>query len=350
MGVIPDDIKSGLQNLAKASKKDVKILVNELKEIIASDETIKAMPPEQEEFKIRYAWAVLCRRHTASGQTSQVYIKALSKPRYGKTKAGKGRLDLFAMVKRVTKDADENDIIGEVELGAGTLWEKAAEAAQKISKDKVYKVSLKTIEAKSQVSETLITGLELSANDAVFVETTETTFPSNKEFYTSFIEPKEKDIKIDLDELDLHRKTSRIDIRVFKAMIVDYRVGVSAVSNREYGQYIVTDDSLLGGGLMGEDKENEKPGKPGDFMFYLDPADVEMEKGVVMKYVGTVNYNKNKDKDGWDFFFAIPVGTAVKRKIETKPVEKETEDVDLNELEEPNVQDVVETTDDDFAV
>ena len=350
MGVIPDDIKSGLQNLAKTKKMEVKILVNELKEIIASDETIKVMPPEQEEFKIRYAWALLCRSYTGSGQVSPVYIKAFSKPRYGKTKAGKGRLDLFAMVRRVTKDADENEVIGEIELGAGTLWEKAAEAAAKISKDKVYKVSLKTVDAKAQVGETLITGVELSANDATFIETTETAFPSNKEFYTSYIEPKEKDIKIDLDELDLHRKTSRIDIRVFKAMIIDYRVGVSAVTNREYGQYIVTDDSLLGGGLVEENKENAKPGNPGNFMFYLDPADVEMEKGVVMKYVGTVNYNKNKDRDGWDFFFAIPVGTAVKRKIEVKQEEKETESVDVDALEEETVETIPTATDTDFSV
>ena len=61
MGAIPDDIKEGLQNLSKSKKIEVKILVNELKEIIANDETIKTMPPEQEEFKIRYAWALLSR-------------------------------------------------------------------------------------------------------------------------------------------------------------------------------------------------------------------------------------------------------------------------------------------------
>ena len=154
-----------------------------------------------------------------------------------------------------------------------------------------------------------------------------------------------------MDELDLNRKTSRIDIRVFKAMIIDYRVGVSAVTNREYGQYIVTDDSLLGGGLVEDDKgKADKPGNPGNFMFYLDPSDVEMEKGVVMKFVGTVNYNKNKDKDGWDFFFAVPVGTAVKRKIEVKQVEKETESVDLDELEEEKVENIPTAVDTDFSV
>lgn len=342
MGLIPDDIKSGLQNLAKASKTDVKILVGELREIIGSDETIKAMPPEQEEFKIRYAWALLCRRHTASGQVAQVYIKALSKPRYNKTKAGKGRLDLFVMVRRTTKDENENVVIGEIELGAGTLWEKAAEAAQKISKDKVYKVSLTTREVKAQVNNSLIEGLELNANDATFVETTETTFPTNEDFYKSYIEPKEKDIKIDLDEMDLHNRTNRIDIRVMKAMIIDHRVGVSAVTNREFGQYVVTDDSMLGGG---------DEGKPGSYTFWIDPEDVEMEKGVTMKYVGTVNYDKANNKIRWDYFFGIPVGTAVKRKVEPKPVEKPTESVDPDALdEEENVQNIPTSVDDDFAV
>jgi len=339
MGAIPDDIKEGLQNLSKSKKIEVKILVNELKEIIANDETIKTMPPEQEEFKIRYAWALLCRRHTSGGQTGQLYIKALSKPRHGKTKAGKSRLDLFAMVKRITKDEDENEVIGDIELGAGTLWEKAADAAQKISKDKVYKVTLTTADLKTDV----MTGIKLGGNDATFVETTETTFPTNEDFYKTHIEPKEGDIKIDLDEMDLHARSNEIDIRVVKVMIIDHRVGVSATTQREYGQYVVTDNSLLG---AGDDK------KPGSVTVWLDPEEVEYEKGVMMKQVGSITYNKEKEKANWTYFFGIPVGTAVKRKVEQKPVEKETEDVDLDSLDEPVdvASDVPTTTDDDLAI
>lgn len=340
MGVIPDDIKSGLQNLAKASKVDVKVLVEELKEIIGSDDTIKAMPPEQEEFKIRYAWALLCRRHTAVGQVEQLYIRPLSKPRLGQTKAGKGRLDLFALVKRVSKDENENEIIGEWELGAGTLWEKAAEAAAKITKDKVYKVSLKATEVKAEQGDSLIKGVELTANDATFIETTETTFPSNEDFYKAYIEPKEKDIKIDLDEMDLHTRTNRIDIRVIKAMIIDHRVGVTS-TKQEFGQYVVTDDSMLGGG---------EDGKPGSYTFWIAPEDVIYEKGVVMKCVGAVNYDKPNDKHRWNYFFAIPIGTAVKRKVEQKPVEKPTESVDVDDLDGAKVEDIPSSSNNDFAV
>lgn len=338
MGIVPDDIKSGLTNLAKSSKVEVKVLVEELKEIIASDETIKSMPVEQEEFKIRYAWAVLCRRHTAVGQVEQLYVRPLSKPRFNTVKSGKGRLDLFALVRRITKDENDNDVIGEVELGAGTLWEKAAEAARKISSKKVYKVSLKATSQKAQVGDSLIEGVELNANDATFIETTETSFPSNEEFYKSFIEPKEKDLKIDLDEMDLHNHTNRLDLRILKGMIIEHRVGVTSTGS-EFGQYIVTDDSMLGGG---------DDGKAGSYTFWIAPEEVVYEKGVTMKFIGTVNYDKANNKIRWNYFFGVPVGVAVKRKVEQKPVEKPTEDVDIDTDEEP--KEIPSSSDDDFAV
>jgi len=64
MSIIPEDIKSGLARLAKASYSSVGDLTKELKEIMKTNETIKQMPDSQEEFKIRYAWALLCKRHS----------------------------------------------------------------------------------------------------------------------------------------------------------------------------------------------------------------------------------------------------------------------------------------------
>lgn len=342
MGLVPDDIKTGLQNLAKSSKVDTKVLVGELKEIIANDETIKAMAPEQEEFKIRYAWALLCRRHTAVGQVGQMYIKFLSKPTFGKIPSGKSISNVAALVKRITADDEEEGkvSVGEVELAAGTLWEGAADAIKKLSTDKVYKTALKATEVKIEKENLSMKGLELSANNANFVETTDTTFPTNEEFYKSFVEPKEKDLKIDLDEMDLNRRTKRIDIRVFKVMIIDYRVGTWA-DGTEYGQYVVTDDSMLGGGADGE---------PSNFLIRLPPEEVKYERGVVIKCVATVQHDKKNDRERLHYFFDIPVGTVVTRKIEAKPVEKESEDVDVDAIGDDDIEKAAKSDDDEFVV
>jgi len=342
MAEIPEDIKSGLKNLATSSKVEPKVLVEELKQIMANDDTIKAMPAEQAEFKIRYAWALLCRRHTMTGQTSQMFLRPFSKPRGGKTKAGKMRADVFAVIKRITNDDEGNPIPGKPELAAGTLWEKAGEAATKISTGKVYKVSLSTKEVKATPDggATTIEGIELGGNDATFIETTEVAMPTNEEFYKEYLEPKEKNLLIQLDEMDLHNRANRIDIRVIKAMIIDYRTGERA-DKTEYGQYVVTDDSMLGGG---------EGGKPGSYTFWIHPEDVIHEKGVTLKCVGAVNYDKNKNIARWDYFFSIPVGVGVKRKIESKQPEKKTETINPDELEDSEDDITKPKSDEDFAI
>lgn len=336
---IPEDIKSGLQNLATSSKVEPKVLIEELKQILANDETIKSMPPEQSEFRIRYAWALLCRRHTTTGGVSEMYLRLLSKPHMGKTKAGKPRADVFALIKKITKDEEGNPVAGLIELAGGTVWEKAAEVVNKISKEKVYKVSLSTKDVKITNSEgiTLFEGVELGGNDATFIEINGEKFPTNEEFYKEFIEPKEKDLKIDLNEMDMCNRKNRIDIRVIKAMIIDHRTGTKA-DGSEYGQYVVTDDSMLGGG---------EKGKPGNYTFWIAPEDVVFERGVTMKFIGAVNYDKANDVVRWDYFFGVPVGTAVKRKVEVKqqPQQKPTESVDVGDLD-----DVQATQEDEFAV
>lgn len=343
MADIPEDIKSGLKNLATGSKCEVKVLVEELKQIMANDETCKSMAPDQAEFKIRYAWALLCRRHTMTGQTNLMYLQPFSKPRGGKVKSGKWRADVFAKVKRITNDDEGNPVVGPIEMAAGTLWEKAAEAATKISTNKVYKVSLSTKEVKASPDggATTIEGLELGGNDATFIETTEVKLPSNEEFYKEFIEPKEKALTIQLDEMDLHHRANRVDIRVIKAMIIDYRTG-EKTDKTEYGQYVVTDDSMLGGG---------EKGKSGSYTYWIHPEDVIHEKGVTIKTVLAVNYDKTNNIARADYFFSVPVGVAVKRKLDIKPVEKKTESVNPDELDDDlsNIK-PKDSLDDDFAV
>jgi len=341
MAEIPEDIKSGLKSLATASKCDTKVLVEEMKQIMANDDTIKSMSPEQAEFKIRYAWALLCRRHTSTGKTQTMYLRPLSKPRGGKTKAGKTRADVFAVIKRVSNDDEGNPIPGQVELAAGTLWEKAGDAATKLSANKTYKTSLSVKEVKVTQGDVSFDGVELGGNDATFVETSEVPLPSNEEFFNGFFVPKEKALTIHLDEMDLNNRTNRVDIRVIKAMIIDYRTGEKA-DKSEYGQYVVTDDSMLGGG---------EKGKPGSYTFWIAPEDVIHEKGVTMKFVGAVNYDKANNIARWDYFFGVPIGVAVKRKLDIKPVEKKTESVNPDDLDD-DVDKIKpkESLDDDFAV
>jgi len=343
MADIPEDIKSGLKSLASRLKCEPKVLVEELKEIMANDETIKAMSPDQTEFKIRYAWALLCRRHTSVTQAAQMFLRPLSKPAGGKTKAGKPRADLFAIIKRITHDDEDNQIVGEIELGAGTLWEKAGEAACKLSTKKVYKVSLpvKEVKASPDGGVTVIQGVELGGNDASFIETTEVTMPTNEEFYKTYFEPKEKVLMTPLDEMDINSKQNRIDVRIVKVMIIDNRTGERA-DKSEYGQYVVTDDSLLGSG---------EKGKQGSITWWINPEEVTMEKGVVLKALVAASYDKAKDKINWDYFFGVPLGVAVRRKIEVKPVEKKTESIDPDSLDDdPEKIKPKESLDDDFAV
>jgi len=342
MADIPEDIKSGLKSLATRVKCEPKVLVEELKEFMANDETIKGMSPDQTEFKIRYAWALLCRRHTSVSKAIQMYLRPLSKPTGGKTKAGKPRCDLFAMVKRITTDDQDNQVVGSIEIAAGTVWEKAAEAASKLSPKKIYKTSLpvKEVKATPDGGATTIEGLELSGNDAMFIETSETTMPTNEEFYKELIEPREKAFTIPLDEADLNSQTNRIDIRVVKVMIIDNRTGERA-DKSEYGQYVVTDDSLLGSG---------EKGKQGSVTWWIAPEEVTMEKGVVLKAIVTGNYDKTNNKVNWSYFFSIPVGLSVKRKIEVKPVEKKTESVDPDSLDDDIEKPKPKEMDDDFAV
>ena len=339
MGNIPEDIKSGMQNLAKAEKVEVQSLLNELKEIIKTDDTIKSMAPEHQEFKIRYAFAILCRRHT-SGQSTQMYIKPLSYSRFGTTKSNKNRIDLFAMVKRITTDDDGNDVIGETEFAAGTLWEKAAESAKKLSKDKVYKTSLTFKETAIDINNATFKGLEVSSNDTTFIETQEVQFPSSVDFYKAVFEPIEDSLRIELDEMDINEGKNRLDIRVIKAMIIDYQTGQRS-DGSEFGYYLVSDNSMLGGG---------DGGKPGNYTFWVAPEEVEFEKGVTMKFVGAARHDTKNDVTRWNYYFGVPVGVQVKRKIEPKPVDQQKESVDTGELDLDDDDMQTSSEDDDIAV
>jgi len=338
---IPDDIKEGLKNLGSSLKIDPKKLVEQLKTIISEDDTIKNMPPEQNEFRIRYAWGLLCRRYTATGTTVDMYIQPFCIPR-ARLVTIKGEKkyvgDIYAKIKRIEHDEAGNEILGDVEHAAGTLWEKAAESATKLSPKKVYKTSLKATSKSANIGGMTWEGIELGGNDAIFVEADGVEFPTNQAYYDSDIKALEKDMTISLGERDLNNGENCIDIRIIKAMVIDVGVGETAAGG-EYGRYTITDNSLLGGG---------KDGKPGSESIWVHPDEVLYEKGSLLIFVGVSSYDATKEQYRWNSHFVLPTSISQPRIIEVKPVDKES--VDVDDLLGEEHKKVEDNLDGDFAI
>lgn len=312
MATIPEDIKKGIEKLSKSTGVELKALVEEFKQILKTDPTIQTM--EKPEFKIRYGYALLLKRYVSAGTTTQMYIKLLSKPRVrtvvsqGKPKAVS---NVYALVKRLTRDEDGNLIEGDIEYAAGTLWENAAENTRNLSPNKVYKTALRATEVTG--------GIELGGNDATFIEVNDVEFPSNEEYYKKYIEPREKDLLVKLADLDLNNRENLVDIRVIKAMVVDVGVGETA-NHVEFGRYTVVDDSLLA---------REESG-PTSYSIWVHPDDVIWDVGSTLKFVGTVNYDPVANIARFDCHFIVPTELAIKRKIEPKPVSQQPESVEIS--------------------
>ena len=342
MAEIPEDIKEGIKTLATTLKVPSKTLVDQIKEFIESDDAIKRMPPEQDEFKIRYAWANVCRRYTATGGEVQMYIRPLCIPRARQiTSKGVQKYvgDMCALIKRIDIDEEGNQTIGDLEYGAGTLWEKAAEKMLDLSSKKIYKTALKATAKKGANWE----GLELGGNDATFTEVTDGTvkFPTNQEFYDAYLKPKENDLIIELGEKDLNKAENSIDIRIIKAQVVDVGAGETAKGG-EFGRYTVSDNSLLGGG---------KDGKPGSEPVWVHPTEAIYEKGSILIYIGSSQYDTDANLYRWTNHFVLPTGVAVLRVVEAKPVEKDSVDVsDLDKELDAEHKKVEENLDDAFAI
>lgn len=327
MAGIPDNIKKNIVALAKGENLESQKLLNEYIDIYKKDETCKSMPDENDDqkmFKLNFAWAILVGKYKRVGANFQLHIMPLAKPNPSPTKAGKNRGLLSALVRKVETDGDGNETKSEIMLGAGTLWEKAADSMKKTSREKAYKVSLGTTNVESKINDTIIKGFELKSNDATFEEC-ETEFPSILEFYKEYFEPKEKKILIALDELDIHKGANVMDVRIIKGQIMDVRSGQSA-DGREWGMYVIFDDTILA----------TKSGKDniGSVAFYVHPDDLIYEKGSFIKSVGRAKTNfKDENKTDWESYLVVPAGVYANRKITSKPVEKKEENVDIDDLD-----------------
>jgi len=314
---IPDDIQEGLKILSKSAKVDINRLKEQLKNIIETDEGALKIPEDQKEFKIRFAWALLRARYTEV-DIIDVYIQPFSIPRARLAMIkGKSKYvgDICAKIKRIEVDDEGNETTGDVEYGAGTLWENAADNATRMLTNKVYRTRLKVIPKQVNTGNYIWDGVELGSNNAVFTEVGNIKFPTNQEYYNEFIKPIEQQIKIDLEEMSNNTNNNLIDIRVVKAEVIGVANGETS-KGVEFGRYTIQDHSLLGGGTEG---------KPGGVAVWTHYDEAIWEKGSQLIFVGI----SQKDKDGmhrWKHHFALPTEIAMKRIIEVKAVEKESVD------------------------
>jgi len=315
---LPEDIKQGIISLATSSKTPTKTVLAELKDIVENNTDVAAM--EQKEHKIRFAYALLLNRYTSTGGAKQMYLKPLSIPRARLTnqKPPKYVGDIYATIKLIDKDEQGNIVKGELQFAAGTLWENAAEAMQKLSSDKVYKTSLRATDTKH--------GIELGGNDATFIEVEDDSFLTNKELFDKDIKPNLHDLQMTIGDIDISNREDVNDIRVIKAMVIDAAEGETA-KNVEFGRYTITDDSMIG----------REEGGPGNVSIWVHPKEVVFGTGSTLYFIGTAAYDSKAEITRFNCHFIIPGEVALKRVIKPKAVVGKEEvsidslDADLDE-------------------
>ena len=324
---IPDDIKTGQQSLAKGAKTDAKVLVQEMKQIMDTDETIKAMPEDAMEQKIRFSFALLARKYTSTG-TAAVYVRPTVKPRATLSKKGKYYGDFIALTRIINKDQTGKITIEEAKLGVGALFGKSAENMKNLDTTKVYKADMYVTEADASINNTKIEGYDLGGNDITFAEVTDVTMPTNEEFYNSYFKPKEKDLKVSLNELDMNiaQKDNNFDIRIITGMVLDSRDGTSPKMG-EYGRYEISDQSILESGIRGE-----------NLTLFTHPSEADYEKGSYLTLVTLIEKFGEGDPRVTNYMM-IPMPGAKKKVIQPKPVGSGKESVDASmDLSSPKSQ------------
>lgn len=312
MGTIPTDIQDAIKKLAEVTKIPVKSLVDRLKEIISTDENIATM--EKEDFKIRYAWAMLYRENAVGGKATDCVIMPLCQPQARevtikgeKTFVG----DMAALLKKVIKTEAGQTVDENVIYAYGTFWRDGAKNIQKLEPGKVYKAPLIIKENKW--------GLGISSDRAAFLPTNE-TMPTLRAFFEKEIKP--RNIRIGIGEMDLNKCENPTDIRVLEATVIEAEVGDK--DGRSYGRYVVMDDSVIGG----------------NFAIFVDPKDVIWSQGSIVNFGGTIDIDDKSGQVRWKNHFILPTELAMKKEIHIKPVKGQQESVDISMPEKISVAEV----------
>jgi hypothetical protein len=302
MAKIPPEIQEGIKKLAEINKIPVQTIVERLKEVLTTDETIKTM--EKEEFKIRYAWSVVYREFTMTSKATDCFMTPLLHPRVREVTMKGDKVfvgDVSCIVQRVEKD-DEGNVTGYSDpiYASGTFWREGAKNAQKLTPGKVYRASIVMKDNKW--------GTTISSDRASFSEVTDHPMVQIKQFYDTHIKP--KNVHITIGEMDLNKNDYTTDIRTITATVTEASVGEK--DGREYGRYSVMDESIYGS----------------NFTIWMHPKDVVWSPGSLLIIGGTIDVNTKTSVTSFSCQFVIPTDLAEPMKLTPKPP-KRPEDVDI---------------------
>lgn len=302
MATIPTDIQEAITKLAEVTKTPVQSLINRLKDILKTDENIQTM--EKDDFKIRYAWALLYRENAVGGKTTDCIIMPLCQPQAReivikgeKTFVG----DMAALIKKINKTEAGQTVDENVLYAFGTFWRDGAKNIQKLESGKVYRAPLIVKENKW--------GMGISSDRAAFLPTNE-TMPSLRSFFEQQIKP--KNLRIGIGEMDLNKCDYPTDIRVLEATVIESEIGDK--EGRSYGRYTIMDDSVIGG----------------NFTIFVDPKDVVWSQGSIVDFGGTIDIDDKSGQIRWKNHFILPTDMAMKKEIHIKPVKGQQESVDIS--------------------
>ena len=305
---LPKDIIDGIKKLSEVTSTPVQSLLERLKEIKNTDENIQTM--EHEDFKIRFAWAILYREFAVRGNAEDFYVMPLLTPSPREVKTKKGEMmyigELTALVQKLTKDENGTLVPGDVTYASGTFFRDGAKNLLKVEKNKVYRTSL--------IGKQNSWGMEISSDRASFASV-DYKFPTTFEkFFTEEIQP--KNIEISLGEMDLNKGDTTTDIRLSTVTAFDAEVGER--EGREYGYYDFMDHSVIGS----------------NYRMFFHPKDIEFLQGSILK----VGYRIAEDEKTKELritpHFVLPTDIAEKRELTSKAVSKkkqETVDISLDE-------------------
>jgi hypothetical protein len=314
MGKIPQEIQEGIKRLAEINKIPPQTIVERIKELMTTDETVKTM--EKEDFKIRYIWSKVYGEYTMVSKATDCYLMPISHPRVREVTMKGEKVfvgDVSGLVQRLEKD-QEGNIIGYSEsiYASGTFWREGAKNAQKLVPGKVYKTAIVMKDNKW--------GTTISSDRANFTEVSDHPIPPLTQFYNEKIKP--KNVHITIAEMDLNKNENTTDIRTITVTVTESAIGEK--EGREYGRYVVMDESIYGS----------------NFTIWAHPKDIVWSMGSVLIFGGTVDVDAKTSKTTFAYQFIIPTDLAEPMKLTPKPAKRQDEvdigmdmDIDLGTKE-----------------
>ncbi len=287
---ISKDIQSGLNALSEAHKIPVKSLVKRLKEIMETNENIRAM--EKEEFKIRFAYAALGKEMTTTGKEFLIMPICYPRAREINVKGEKTYVgEITGLIQEIVKSED-SDKFGKIQYASGTLWRDAAKNMENLEIGKVYKASFMTTD-KSW-------GTIIASNNTGFVGV-DYKMKDFGEFFNSEIKPQSP--YITLSDIDMNESEFDTDVKLARVTIMESDVK-ERDDGSEYGYYDISDDTTVGRKII---------------RVFLHPKDVKYMQGSDVILGGIIKKDK-KEVYRWNHQFQIPTGMSEKKEFKVKPV------------------------------